>query len=113
MNAEGEIEPLLAPESGQKMWCLWWERGAATKRKPLDLVRWIVRDEGEREGAPFPPPPRGWTREWQRIWMWYLGGPEKRGGNDKEPLDLVRWIDLIATRMTIEQGWLCEEAEGV
>ena len=77
----------------------------------MDLVRWIVRDEGEREGAPFPPPPRGWTREWQRIWMWYLGGPEKRGGNDKEPLDLVR-CGLIATD-TIEQGWLCEEAEGV
>ena len=96
---------MVAPESGQRKW-------SATKRKPLDLVRWIVRDEGEREGAPFPPPPRGWTREWQRIWIWYLGGPEKRGGNDKEPLDLVR-CGLIATRMTIEQGWLCEEAEGV
>ena len=49
---------LGGPESGQRTWCLWWERGAATKRKLLDLARWIVRDEGEREGAPFPPPPR-------------------------------------------------------
>ena len=76
-------------------------------------MRWIVRDEGEREGPlpAAPSPARGWTREWQRTWIWYLGGPEKRGGNDKEPLDLVR-CGLIATD-TIEQGWLCEEAEGV
>ena len=65
---------LGGPESGQRIWCLWWERGAATKRKLLDLVRWIVRDENGRA----PPSPRPLACSWVDARM-------------AEDMDMVPW----------------------